>query len=339
MDDARNHRPSNPPEATVLLAGATGYIGKFVARELVARGYRVVCLGRDNASGQSQSVLGGELPGVEWRFTNVADKAAMTGVSLGDQPLAAAISCLASRGGGVADAWAIDYQANNNILQLARRHGARQFILLSAICVQKPLLAFQRAKLAFEQELIQSGLIYSIVRPTAFFKSLAGQVQAVAAGKPFTMFGDGSLTACKPISESDLAHYLVDCLHDAARHNAVLPIGGPGEALTPRQQGEMLFRLCQRQPRFRQVPLALFDAVIPVLAALSRLMPGLADKAEFARIGRYYASESMLVLDPDSGEYNAAATPSWGNDTLEEFYRRVLAQGMAGQELGLHKLF
>ncbi len=31
-------------------------------------------------------------------------------------------------------------------------------VLLSAICVQKPLLAFQQAKLAFEQALQQSGI-------------------------------------------------------------------------------------------------------------------------------------------------------------------------------------
>ena len=38
-------------------------------------------------------------------------------------------------------------------------------MLLSAICVQKPRLAFQHAKLAFKKQLIQSGLTYSIARP------------------------------------------------------------------------------------------------------------------------------------------------------------------------------
>ncbi len=323
-----------PSGARVLLAGATGYIGKFVARELVARGYRVICLGRDAAALRRQ-----EITGIEPLIVNVCDSTAMSTLHLGDEPLAAAISCLASRSGGVQDAWAVEHQANSNFMKLVRDHGAQRFVLLSAICVQKPKLAFQRAKLAFEQELIDSGLAYSIVRPTAFFKSLAGQVEAVAAGKPFTVFGDGSLTACKPVSETDLAHFIADCLTDCARHNAILPVGGPGAALTPRQQGELLFRLCGREPRFRQVPLTLFDVIIPVLAGLSRLLPILGDKAEFARIGRYYASESMLLLNPETGKYDAAATPSCGQDTLEDFYRRVLAQGMDGQELGQHKLF
>ena len=48
------------------------------------------------------------------------------------------------------DSWDIDYQATLNALQAARQSGAAHFVLLSAICVQKPLLEFQRAKLKFE---------------------------------------------------------------------------------------------------------------------------------------------------------------------------------------------
>ena len=53
---------------------------------------------------------------------------------------------------------------------------------------------------------------HSIVRPTAFFKSVAGQVQLVKDGAPFVMFGDGTLAACKPISESNLASFMADCV-------------------------------------------------------------------------------------------------------------------------------
>merc|ERR1719498_139690 len=120
--------------------------------------------------------------------------------------------------------------------------GATQFVLLSAICVQKPLLEFQTAKLRFEEELMNSGLDYSIVRPTAFFKSLAGQIENVKNGGPYVMFGDGELAACKPISERDLASYMAECITEPSLQNKILPIGGPGEALTPLQQSEMLFK-------------------------------------------------------------------------------------------------
>jgi divinyl chlorophyllide a 8-vinyl-reductase len=214
----------------------------------------------------------------------------------------------------------------------------RQVVQLSAICVQKPLLDFQQAKLAFERTLMDSGIAFSIVRPTAFFKSLSGQVARVRAGKPFLVFGDGRLTACKPIADEDLADYLADCLDDPARCNRVLPIGGPGPALTPRDQGECLFRLLGRPPRFRQVPVALLDGLIAGLTLGGRLVPALADKAAFARIGRYYATESMLVLDPRTGRYDAEATPSTGTRTLPDFYA-ALVGGAAAPERGDHAVF
>jgi divinyl chlorophyllide a 8-vinyl-reductase len=84
--------------------------------------------------------------------------------------------------GGIQDSWDIDYRATLNSLEAGRSQGAAHFVLLSAICVQKPLLEFQRAKLAFEAKLQEAGdITYSIVRPTAFFKSLAGQVGAGGA--------------------------------------------------------------------------------------------------------------------------------------------------------------
>ena len=211
-------------------------------------------------------------------------------------------------------------------------------MLLSAICVQKPLLAFQQAKLAFEKTLVESGLTYSIVRATAFFKSLSGQVERVRAGKPFLIFGDGALTACKPISDDDLGDFLATCINDPSRHNRVLPIGGPGEAITPREQGERLFALLGKPPRFRQVPVALLDTIIAVLGLLGRVLPVLADKAELARIGRYYATESMLLWDTSTGRYNAAATPSTGHETLFDYYRR-LASGEVSADRGDHAVF
>lgn len=212
-------------------------------------------------------------------------------------------------------------------------------VLLSAICVQKPLLAFQQAKLAFEQALIASGLSYSIVRPTAFFKSLSGQIERVRRGKPFLVFGDGRLNACKPISDTDLADYLADCLQDPARRNRILPIGGPGPALTPREQGELLFEALGREPRFKQVPVALLDAIIAVLAGLGRALPALAAKAELTRIGRYYATESMLVLDPFTSRYDAAATPSTGAQTLGAFYAELVRGTAALPQRGDHAVF
>lgn len=323
------------------MLGATGTIGRATVQALLRRGHQVVCFVRPRAgAGGALSSRDSErlLAGATVRFGDACDPASLARDGIQGERFDALVSCLASRTGAPKDAWAIDHQAHVHALAASRNAGIAQVVLLSAICVQKPVLAFQQAKLAFERVLVDSGLRYSIVRPTAFFKSLSGQVERVRQGKPFLVFGDGLLTACKPISDADLADYLAECLDDASRHNRVLPIGGPGDAITPRQQGEHLFALLGRPPRFKQVPVGLLDAIIGVLGALGRVVPALAAKAELARIGRYYATESMLVLDPVTGRYDAAATPSTGTETLFDFYA-ALVSGAAAPERGDHAVF
>lgn len=331
----------SPPAQRLIVLGATGTIGVATVRALVQRGHEVVCFVRPRAGpGGALGLKDSKalLCGANVRFGEITDPASFERDGLCGEQFDAVVSCLASRTGDPADAWAIDYRAHEQALRAARNAGVRQFVLLSAICVQKPLLGFQLAKLAFEKTLIESGLTYSIVRPTAFFKSLSGQVERVKRGKSFLVFGNGALSACKPISDRDLANYLADCLEDDGLQNRILPIGGPGEALTPRQQGELLFSVLGRPPRFTQVPVALLDTVIAFLTGLGRWIPSLAAKAELARIGRYYATESMLVWDPETGRYDADATPTTGSDTLAGFYAD-LASGAVADERGDHAVF
>jgi divinyl chlorophyllide a 8-vinyl-reductase len=333
--------PRSPNPRRVFVLGATGTIGRATVRALVRRGHEVVCFVRPRA-GVGGSLTADDsarlLAGAEVRLGDVQDPESLARDGFRGERFDALVSCLASRTGAPKDAWAIDHQAHVHALAAAREAGVSHVVLLSAICVQKPLLAFQKAKLAFEKALVESGLSYSIVRPTAFFKSLSGQIERVKKGKPFLVFGDGTLTACKPISDDDLGAYIADCLDRDDRRNRVLPIGGPGEAITPRQQGEHLFALLGRPPRFKQVPVGLLDAIIAVLGTAGRVIPALADKAELARIGRYYATESMLVLDPTTGRYDPAATPSTGIEALWDFYARLVS-GAAAPERGDHAVF
>lgn len=312
----------------MLVFGASGTIGQAVVRALLDAGYQAVgFMRRSPANERLAEALRGD--GAEIRFGDVIDPQSVTqafeGTSEGKR-IDAVISCIASRTGSKRDADRIDFQANLDVLDAADAAGVKQFVLLSAICVQKPRLAFQHAKLRFERRLQVSGLNWSIVRPTAFFKSLSGQAERVKAGKPFLLFGDGELTRCKPISDADLARFIVECLSDPAKQRAILPVGGPGPAISLKEQGEMLLEAAGKPARFRSVPVGMFSLVAGLLTPFSWVSGWAAEKREYARIGRYYATESMLVWDPKLRVYSAEATPEYGSDTLAEHYRQVLGK-------------
>jgi divinyl chlorophyllide a 8-vinyl-reductase len=264
------------------------------------------------------------------------------------------MSCLASRSGIKKDAYAIDYQATKNCLDAGVANEARHFVLLSAFCVKNPWLQFQQAKLKFEADLqAQKTMTYSIVRPTAFFKSVSGQLEVVQKGAPFVMFGDGQVTRCNPIAEADLATYLVDCISDKSRENKIVNLGGPDQPLTMKKQGEvrlllvtmgvqccvvltpwfrldlrcrrrrppqMLFKAVGKKENFFYAPLWLFDVIIDSLQWCADTFKNekLEDAAELGRIGKYYAVEDMLTTDPDE---------KFGTITLQEHYDRIAVEG------------
>ena len=345
----------NTPTASrrILLLGSTGTIGQATLRRLLQQGHQVVCLVRDGGAGAGRhpsaapaariptaiAALCADRPGaLDVRAVDLLDPGSLRRLGIRGERFDALISCMASRTGDARDAWRVDHDAHVRVLEAARESGISQMVLLSAICVQRPMLAFQQAKLAFERALIDSGLNHSIVRPTAFFKSLSGQFERVRQGKPFLIFGQGDLTACKPIGDEDLADYIVGCLDDPQRQGRILPIGGPGPALTPLQQGHALFEVLGLAPRFKRVPVAVLDGIIATLQTFGHLFPAAARKAEFARIGRYYATESMLVWDPERGRYSEEATPSFGQQTLRDHYRDM-ASGRMGDQRGAHAVF
>ena len=182
-------------------SGATGTIGRATLRALTRRGHDVVCFVRPRPAGARP------LDGAEVRTVEMRDPAAIARDGFRGEAFDAVVSCMASRTGAPRDAWAVDHRMHVDALAAARDVGVRHFVLLSAICVQKPLLAFQRAKLAFEAALAGSGLAYSIVRPTA--KAAAGRTRQPRAARSSAVAGVSihtfSPSAVKVVVSSALA--------------------------------------------------------------------------------------------------------------------------------------
>lgn len=85
-------------------------------------------------------------------------------------------------------------------------------------------------------------MTYSIVRPTAFFKSVSGQLESIAQGNSYVLFGDGAVTQCNPIAESELAQYMCDSSleeYKESRWGKILNVGGPDMPLSNKMLGEV----------------------------------------------------------------------------------------------------
>jgi len=297
----------------VVVVGATGYIGKFVVKECIRRGHETIALVRPGSAPKDDFFNGAQVV-----YGDVTDESSIRQVAF-EKKTDAVISCLASRSGTESDSYKIDYQATLNSLNAARSAKVDHFVLLSAFCVRKPLLQFQNAKLKFEEALINAGDIkYSIVRPTAFFKSVSGQLELLQQGWPFVMFGDGEICKCNPIAESDLATYMLNCLDEPDKFNKILDIGGPDQGMSMKDQAEMIFEIIGKKPAYWAAPIGLFDAIINFLAFFGKFNDGAKDAAELARIGKYYAVEDMLTTAPSE---------KFGAVTLRQHYERIAVEG------------
>eukprot|EP00561_Arcocellulus_cornucervis_P008771 CAMPEP_0185827978 /NCGR_PEP_ID=MMETSP1322-20130828/32326_1 /TAXON_ID=265543 /ORGANISM="Minutocellus polymorphus, Strain RCC2270" /LENGTH=353 /DNA_ID=CAMNT_0028525717 /DNA_START=55 /DNA_END=1112 /DNA_ORIENTATION=- len=262
----------------IAVVGATGYIGKAVVRESLRRGYPTTAVMRDTAKYRTEP----KFEGATLREFDVADRAKC--LNDGEEGLFpegsvdAVICCLASRTGTKSDSYAIDYQASLNCAAAAKKAGARRFVLLSAYCVKSAergdpyALQFQYAKMELEEKLAamaaedDTAFDYVSVRPTAFFKSVSGQVEVVNGGGPFVYFdlGGDRNARCNPISEADLASALIDQVADDSHKNAYWNLGGPDEGMSMKEQGAIIHDVLEKEgdPKYISVPIGLFDLII-----------------------------------------------------------------------------
>ena len=301
----------------IFVAGATGYIGKNVVKSALEQNFDVIAATRKESADfglkdQNLTMIKISESDDSW-IANLKD-------------IDVFISCLASRSGEPKDAHHVDFKLNNLLLEKAKSIECSQFILLSAICVQKPKLDFQFEKLAFEEKLRNSGLNFSIIRPTAYFKSLSGQIENIKKGKPYIYFGDGKLTQCNPISEKDLSLFILSCIRDKNKWKKILPIGGPNQSLTPKNVGEMLFEIFEVTPKYRSFPTKILDVISLFFLIGSPFSNWAKNKLELIKIAKYYATESMLVWDESKMCYDRFKTPSTGNETLEEYFYAIKKQ-------------
>jgi uncharacterized protein YbjT (DUF2867 family) len=242
----------------VLVAGATGYLGEFVARELKDRGYFVRALARsgrklDDLRDSLDEIVEGEVTrpetlehvceGIDVVFSSVGITKQKDGLTFHD----------------------VDYQGNKNLLEAALEAGVKKFIYVSVFNgPDLPHLAIVKAHEDFVDELRGSGIDYTVLRPTGFFSDMGEFPEMAKKGRVY-LIGPGN-NRVNPIHGADLANVCADALEDERQE---IDVGGP-EILTYREIAELAFRSLGKAARITSVPVWIVKAVIAATRIFSR---------------------------------------------------------------------
>ncbi|MDF9797927.1 uncharacterized protein YbjT (DUF2867 family) [Catalinimonas alkaloidigena] len=210
---------TNPDEdraVKVIVAGATGYLGRHILMELQKRKLAFKAITRNENKLREIALEDTQIVKAEvTRAISLKEK--LTGASV----LISAVGITRQKDG--LTYMDVDYRANLNLLEEAKRAGIRKFIYISAIHgEQMRHLKIMAAKEKFVDALKASGLEYTIIRPNGFFSDMKDFLDMAKRGRIY-LFGKGNFKL-NPIHGADLAEVIIDAI-DQAKQEIV--VGGP----------------------------------------------------------------------------------------------------------------
>jgi len=235
----------------ILVAGATGYLGKYILRELKKQGYFTIAIARDPSKLNQLS----------------ADKIMQAEVTQPEslKGLCDEVDCVISTVGITKQKDSllymdVDYQANANLLKEALRCGVKKFIYISVLngqCLRH--LKMVEAKEKFVDELKRSGMDYMIIRPNGFYSDMTEVLKMAQKGRVY-LFGDGTYVA-NPIHGADLARFIINNMEKSI---AELEVGGP-DILTQNEIARMAFIATGKKERIIHIPIWVRNAALSLI--------------------------------------------------------------------------
>ena len=236
----------------ILVIGSTGMVGGEVCRQLRAAGKPVRAMVRPTSDPAKVAAL--RDLGAEIVQADLCNPVSLAAACRGVQAVITTASAMPfSYVPDVNTPQITDQEGMIGLIDAARAAGVPQFIYTSFsgnIDLDSPL---RNAKRAAEQHLKESGLNYTILRPSCFMEVWLGP--AVGFDYPnakATIYGAGD----KPLSwiaYRDVARFAVASLDNPAARNAVLEIGGP-QALSPEEAVHIFERVGGRPFEVQHVP-------------------------------------------------------------------------------------
>ena len=225
----------------ILLAGATGYLGSFILKELELHEYKNRVIIRNK-----KKLIDYDRSKTEVIEAEVTKSETLSNTCKGIDTLISTIGITNQKDG--LTYMDVDFGANLNLLNEAKKSGVKKFIYISVLNGEKlKNLKICEAKEKFVQELITSGLDYCIIRPNGFFSDMIEFYNMAKKGRIY-LFGNGELKA-NPVHGEDLAKLCVRCI---TTDDKELKAGGP-ETLTQSQIAETAFKVLNKKPKITYI--------------------------------------------------------------------------------------
>jgi uncharacterized protein YbjT (DUF2867 family) len=258
----------------VLIAGATGYLGKYAVKAFKERGYRVRVLTRSKerlfepgpftapalSAADMDDIFIGEISKPE----------TLAGVMDGIDIVYSSVGISRQRDGLTFEQ--VDYQCNRNLIDLCRGSSVTRFVYVSMQGAEHIMhLAITRAHEKVVADLKQSGLEYRIVRPCGYFSDMGALYDMASKGRAF-LVGEGN-NRMNPIHGRDLAEVCVDT---AEGDELEVEAGGP-DIMTQREAAALAFEVVGKPPKITVIPMWLARGLVRLIGLLSTQFGDLAD--------------------------------------------------------------
>ncbi len=256
---------------TVVVAGATGYLGRHIVVELAERGHAVRAIVRSRERAEEHGPFGS--PSLrdlvaDWVVGPVTDPAFVSGVCAGADRVVSALGVTRQK----ASPWDVDFLANLRLLEDAERAQLRSFLYVNVLHAASGRSLILRSKAAFAAVLERSALAHQIVNPSGYFSDISDFLAMARAG--LVVLPPAGDVRVAPIHGADLARFCVDHLGDAS---GSWDVGGP-DVFTYPEIGRLALAAVGRRERMVALPQGLLSAVVWVASRLGE-RPG--DLAQF----------------------------------------------------------
>lgn len=237
---------------TLLIVGATGTLGRQVARRAIDEGYKVRCLVRSSKKAAFLKEWGAELVPGNLRYPESLAEA-LEGVTQ-------VIDASTSRPTDSLSIKQVDWDGKVALIQAAKTAGVERFIFFSILDADKyPQVPLMEIKRCTELFLAESGLNYTILRLAGFMQGLISQYGIpILEAQPVWVTGNSSPIAY--MDTQDIAKFAIRALSVPETENQAFPVVG-----TRAWSAEEIISLCERlsgkDARVTRMPINLLRAV------------------------------------------------------------------------------